>query len=255
MRSKATSVVRASAMPWPSIAASISMLARLRTGPGMAWVVTLAASNHRPQFVQSSSRRSGNFTKSDAHHPFAATDKLGTAHRKQLLGAKPPHLKFRPSPIAVANGEVDIFAREVDALVARGHAEVDLWMALGEPAKPTDEPLRREIRRDADGEHAGALPLRQTFGAERYLIERVADYGEILAARFGDDEPLALAIKELEPELGFERLHLLAYRSRCHEQLRKKAPWKVGLPRTRKRALSSVRSNRSSPALVRRSRP
>ena len=53
----------------------------------------------------------------------------------------------------MANGEVDIFAREVDALVARGHAEVDLRMALGEPAKPTDEPLRREIRRDADGEH------------------------------------------------------------------------------------------------------
>ena len=51
------------------------------------------------------------------------------------------------------------------------------------------------------------------------LIERVADYGEILAARFGDDEPLALAIKELEPELGFERLHLLAHRSRRHEQL------------------------------------
>jgi len=49
------------------------------------------------------------------------------------------------------------------------------------------------------------------------LIERVADYGEILAARFGDDEPLALAIKELKPELGFERLHLLAYRSRRHE--------------------------------------
>ena len=47
--------------------------------------------------------------------------------------------------------------------------------------------------------------MRQTFGAERYLIERIADYGEILAARFGDDEPLALATKELEPELGFER--------------------------------------------------
>jgi len=119
----------------------------------------------------------------------------------------------------VANGEVDIFAREVDALVARGHAEVDLRMTLGEPAKPTDEPLRREIRRDADGEYTEALPLRQALGAERYLVERVADYAEILTARFGDDEPLALAIKRLQPEFGFERLHLLAHRSRRHEQL------------------------------------
>ena len=92
-------------------------------------------------------------------------------------------------------------------------------MALGEPAKPTDEPLRREIRRDADGEHAGALPLRQTFGAERYLIERVADYGEILAARFGDDEPLALAIEELESEFDLQCLDLLAHGARRHEQL------------------------------------
>ena len=51
------------------------------------------------------------------------------------------------------------------------------------------------------------------------LIERVADYAEILTARFGDDEPLALAIKKLQPEFGFERLHLLAHRSRRHEQL------------------------------------
>jgi hypothetical protein len=69
----------------------------------------------------------------------ATADKLGAAHRRQLLGAQPRHLRFGPSSIAVANGEVDILAREVDALVTRGHSEVDLRMALGEPAKPTDE--------------------------------------------------------------------------------------------------------------------
>jgi hypothetical protein len=31
----AASAVRASAMPWPSIAASINMLARFSTGPGL----------------------------------------------------------------------------------------------------------------------------------------------------------------------------------------------------------------------------
>src|SRR5436190_13034719 len=33
MRSQAASVVRASATPWPSMAASINMLARFKTGP------------------------------------------------------------------------------------------------------------------------------------------------------------------------------------------------------------------------------
>jgi hypothetical protein len=99
----------------------------------------------------------------------------------------------------MANGEVDILARNVDALVARGYAEVDLRMALGEPAKPTDEPLRREIRRDADREHTRALSLRQALGAERDLVERVADYSEIFAPRLGDDEPLAPRLKSLSP--------------------------------------------------------
>ena len=103
----------------------------------------------------------------------------------------------------MANGKIDILARKVDALVARGHSEVDFRMALGEPAKPTDEPLRREIRRDADSEHTRALPLRQALCAGANLVERVADYREVFAACGGEDKPLALAIKELEPELGF----------------------------------------------------
>jgi hypothetical protein len=37
-------------MPWPSIAASISKLARFRTGPGPTEAFTPAASNKRVQF-------------------------------------------------------------------------------------------------------------------------------------------------------------------------------------------------------------
>ena len=66
MRSQAASAVRASATPWPSTAASISMLARLRTGPWATGSTTPAASNHRDQVFQSSRRSSGNFSKSDA---------------------------------------------------------------------------------------------------------------------------------------------------------------------------------------------
>lgn len=66
MRSKAASAVRASAMPWPSMAASISMLARFKTGPRRTGLATPAASNHLDQFFQSSRRSSGNLGKSEA---------------------------------------------------------------------------------------------------------------------------------------------------------------------------------------------
>ena len=65
MMSQAASVVRASATPWPSTAASINMLARFRTGPCAIGSLTPAASNHLFQFFQSSRRNSGNLNKSD----------------------------------------------------------------------------------------------------------------------------------------------------------------------------------------------
>jgi len=47
---QAARVVRASAIPWPSIAASINMLARFRTGPGnCSGATTPARANHRSQ--------------------------------------------------------------------------------------------------------------------------------------------------------------------------------------------------------------
>ena len=50
----------------------------------------------------------------------------------------------------------------------------------------------------------------QPLGAERDAVERVAQDGEVFAALLGDDEALALAREELEPELGLQRLHLVA---------------------------------------------
>jgi hypothetical protein len=42
---------------------------------------------------------------------------------------------------------------------------------------------------------------------------------EVVAARFGDDQPLSLAIEELDRKLGFERLDLVADRTLCDAQL------------------------------------
>jgi hypothetical protein len=81
-----------------------------------------------------------------AHYTVAAADKFGAAHRKQLLRTKPLHLQLKPSPIAVANGEVDILAREIDTRVSCRHPEIDLRMCLGEAPEAIDEPLCGKVQ-------------------------------------------------------------------------------------------------------------
>src|SRR3954451_748837 len=85
-------------------------------------------------------------------------------------------------------------------------------MRLGEVPETVDQPLGGEIRRGADGEHARALALHDAGGAERDAVEGVAQHGEIIAPGLGDDEPLALAIEQLEAERRLERLDLMAHR-------------------------------------------
>src|SRR5215210_9114048 len=86
-------------------------------------------------------------------------------------------------------------------------------MRLGKMAETVDEPFGGEIRRGADGEHARALALHDARGAERDAVEGVAQHGEIIAPGLGDDQPLALAIEQLEAERRFERLDLVAHRA------------------------------------------
>ena len=52
----------------------------------------------------------------------------------------------RPAPVAVADREIDILAREVDVVQRRAHAQVNARMQFGETAKPMHEPLGGEIR-------------------------------------------------------------------------------------------------------------
>src|ERR1051326_2767143 len=92
-------------------------------------------------------------------------------------------------------------------------------MFSGNPARAIDQPFGGEVGRGADGEHAAALTLQQPLGAERDPVECVADNGEIIAARLGDDQPLPLAGEQLEPEGFLERFDLLADSALCDVQL------------------------------------
>ena len=76
----------------------------------------------------------------------AASNQLRTADRKQLLGAKTGGVRARSISIAVANGEIDILAREVNVVGLSADPEIDFGMDLGEAAEPLNKPLRRKVR-------------------------------------------------------------------------------------------------------------
>jgi hypothetical protein len=122
--------------------------------------------------------------------------------------------------IAMANGEIHIFAREIDVMHGRGDPQVDRRMRLGKAAEPVHEPFGGKIGRGAHRQHARTLPLHQALGPHGNTIERVAHHGEIIAAGVGDDQPLPLAVEELDAELGFERLDLMADRALGDAELR-----------------------------------
>src|SRR6188472_1690868 len=73
-----------------------------------------------------------------------------------------------------------------------------------------DQPFRREVRRRADGEHAAALALEQALRPRGDAVEGVTDDNEIGTPGFGDGETLPFTVEQLQPELGFEALYLMA---------------------------------------------
>ena len=226
MRSQAASVVRASATPWPLIAASIAMLARFSTGPCVTFASsTPAACSHlRPvgPAVQVDQRKLEDIGR--LAQPAAPGQQFWTAHREQLFRAELDRVEARPVAVAMADREIDFLAREVDMMQGCRHAQVDVCVRFGKMPEPVHQPLGGEIRRRADGQDAGILPFEQPLGAERDPVQRIADDGQIVAARFGDDEALAFTVEQLDGELGFERLDLMADRSLRHAKL-------VGRPR------------------------
>ena len=46
---------------------------------------------------------------------------------------------------------------------------------------------------------------------DRDPVQRIADHGQIVAAGFGHDQPLALAIEKLDAERGLQRFDLMAH--------------------------------------------
>ena len=84
-------------------------------------------------------------------------------------------------------------------------------MRLGKPAQPVHEPLGCKIRRRAHCDHARVLTAQQSLRAVGNPVERIPHGGEIAATGLREDKPLALAIEQLQPKLGLERLDLMTH--------------------------------------------
>ena len=66
----------------------------------------------------------------------AAVDKLGTADWKELLRAETGHVQAGVGAVAVANGQIDVLACEVDVMQRRADPQINLGVGLGEAAPP-----------------------------------------------------------------------------------------------------------------------
>ncbi len=54
------------------------------------------------------------------------------------------------------------------------------------------------------------MTLQQPLGADGDPVERIANDGQVIAAGFGEDQPLPFAMEQLEPKYILERFHLMA---------------------------------------------
>src|SRR6516165_6879520 len=124
-----------------------------------------------------------------------------------------------PMTVAVTNRDIYVFAREIDVMQRARYAEVDFGMYFCKAAEPMDEPLSSEIRRCTHRQHARTLPLHQALGSHSDTVKRLAHNRQIIAPGIGDDQPLPLAIEELDAELRLQCLHLMAYGALCDAQL------------------------------------
>ena len=109
-----------------------------------------------------------------------------------------------------ADGAVDILAREVDALLARRHAHLDLGMLGLEAMQARHQPSQREGRDEADVQRAGVGLAADPLQRVGHAIERIAQVGQQRLAFAGDFQPARPAHEQGDTELLLEGLHLMA---------------------------------------------
>jgi len=89
---------------------------------------------------------------------------------------------------AVADADIDVFAREIDQPGVGADADVDLGIGALEAAQPRHHPLHGERCRGRDGEVSAAVFLQEFLGRLVQLVEGPAHRGQVGLARFREQE-------------------------------------------------------------------
>src|SRR5262249_47586511 len=90
--------------------------------------------------------------------------------RKELNG-----VGVAPGAIAVANGEVETFARKVHAIVVGLNAQVHERVRLAEGGQSRQEPAGCEGANDTDADDAAEVPLLEPLQRRPQTAERFGD--------------------------------------------------------------------------------
>src|SRR5215471_19754425 len=152
--------------------------------------------------------------------PDAPAAKEGrAAYWEELLRAEVDRVEAGPVASTMTDREIDLFTRKVD--VVHRCREVQLYFGVrrGKPSETVNQPFGGEVRGGTDGERASALTLSQLLGSKRDPVEGIVYHSKIIAACAGDDEAVALAVKQPDAKLSLQCFHLVADRSLSDTQL------------------------------------
>src|ERR1700736_6639805 len=111
----------------------------------------------------------------------------------------------------MSDREVHVFPREIDVVHRCRQPQLDLRVRLGKPPEARYQPFSGEIGRGANSDRARPLALQQPVSAKLKSLKHVAHHGEIVAAGIGDHQTVALALEQLKPKRGLQRLDRVAH--------------------------------------------
>ena len=119
----------------------------------------------------------------------------------------------------VADGEVDVLAREIGQLVGGGDLHHHIGVLLVIALEPRHQPFGAEGGRDRDPELVIVLGALQDGAGFLDQVEAFAQGLERFLRPLGQEQRAAGAAEELDPEIVLERADLLAYRGRGDGEL------------------------------------
>ena len=145
-------------------------------------------------------------------------------HRDEFISDQEIVDRIASARLAEKDRDVEIPLGKVDEVGPDAQLEVNIGMLLGEFRKPRSEPAGTEGRQGYECEIAALLlACTQPSGGGLDLIETVAYRLEVLAARFGERDPLLRAKEQLATEFFFQRPDVPTNGTLCQVQLNRSA--------------------------------